>query len=108
MSYKIMKSIPMNIKRSGRMSNLQIKGIDARLYEELKKRAADENRSVSQHVLFLIRNHLSKGRRSRNSVTPAQTLRSLAGTWEDSRSASKIVADLRSRRRFSQRPIKDF
>jgi len=35
------------------MANLQIKGIDNELYEEIKKIAAEENRSVSQRPLFL-------------------------------------------------------
>jgi hypothetical protein len=36
--YSFMKSNP----REKAMSNLQIKGVDDRLYQELKKRAADE------------------------------------------------------------------
>ncbi len=40
------------------MSNLQITNIDEQLYQELKQAGIDENRSVSQQVLFLIRNYL--------------------------------------------------
>ena len=85
------------------MSNLQIKGIDERIYEALKKRAADENRSVSQHVLFLIRNHLSQSRGANKSVTDAQALLSLAGSWEDERPAEEIVADIKCSRRSSRK-----
>ena len=85
------------------MSNLQIKGIDERLYQELKQLAADENRSVSQQVLFLVRNHLAQNRRSPEAGTAAQTLLALAGSWEDSRPAEEIVRDLRSGRRSSRR-----
>jgi len=90
------------------MSNLQIKGLDDRLYGELKKRAADENRSVSQHVVFLIRNHLAKERRMKGTDTPAQTLLSLAGAWEDSRTAAQIVSDLKHARRTSRKLTKGF
>ncbi len=34
------------------MANLQIKGIDDELYNEIKKLAASEKRSISQQVLF--------------------------------------------------------
>jgi plasmid stability protein len=85
------------------MSNLQIKGLDDRLYSELKKRAADENRSVSQYVVYLIRNHLTKERRMKSTDTPAQALLSLAGSWEDSRTAAQIVSELKNARRASHK-----
>jgi hypothetical protein len=42
------------------MANLQIKGVQDDLYEEIKKVAEAENRSVSQQVLFLIRDYLAR------------------------------------------------
>jgi hypothetical protein len=42
------------------MANLQIKGIDDELYNEIKKLAAAEKRSVSQQILFLVKNSLAK------------------------------------------------
>lgn len=85
------------------MSNLQIKGIDERLYQQLKQRAADENRSVSQQVLFLIRNHLAQGDRRHGSETAAKTLLTLAGSWDDTRSAEEIVIDIKRARRSSRK-----
>ena len=85
------------------MSNLQIKGIDERLYEELKRVAADENRSVSQQVLFLIRTHLAQKRRPAETGTAAETLLALAGSWQDSRSAEQIIQELKSERRSSRK-----
>lgn len=85
------------------MSNLQIKGIDERLYHQLKQLAADENRSVSQQVLFLIRNHLSQRRRLHGSETAGQALLSLSGSWGDSRSAEEIVLDIKRARRSSRK-----
>ena len=85
------------------MSNLQIKGIDERLYNELKQLAANENRSVSQQVLFLIKNHLAQKRRGGKGDTAGQTLLELAGAWEDPRSAEQIVSDIKSSRRSSRK-----
>ncbi len=85
------------------MANLQIKGIDERLYQQLKQLAADENRSVSQQVLFLIRNHMAQKRRTYNSETAAQSLLALAGSWEDTRTAEQIVQDIKSARRSSRK-----
>ena len=85
------------------MSNLQIKGIDESLYEELKKLAADENRSVSQQVLFLIRSSLAQRHRTRQGQTAAQVLLSLAGSWEDSRPAESILGEIKGARRSSRK-----
>lgn len=85
------------------MPNLQIKGIEEGLYQELKQLAADENRSVSQQVLFLIRNALARKRRVKQNDTAARTLLELAGSWEDQRSAEEIVGDLKSMRQSSSK-----
>lgn len=87
------------------MPNLQIKGIDERLYQQLKRLAANENRSVSQQVLFLIRNHLAQKRRTYESETAAQSLLALAGSWEDTRTAEQIVQDIKSARRSSRKLV---
>ncbi len=85
------------------MSNLQIKGVDEGLYQELKRLAADENRSVSQQVLFLIRRSLAQRRRAEQHDTAAQALLSLAGSWEDSRPAELILDDIKRARRSSRK-----
>jgi hypothetical protein len=85
------------------MSNLQIKGIDEGLYQELKQLAADESRSVSQQVLFLIRRSLAERRRARKGNTPAQVLLTLAGSWEDDRSSEVIIEEIKKARRTSTR-----
>jgi len=40
------------------MANLQIKGMHDDLYEDIKRLAARENRSVSQQVAFLLKEYL--------------------------------------------------
>jgi hypothetical protein len=90
------------------MSNLQIKGIDESLYQQLKQLAADENRSVSQQVLFLIRNHLAQKYRHNEGITGAQTLLALSGSWEDSRPAEQIIMQIKSARRSSRKLSEGF
>jgi hypothetical protein len=73
------------------MANLQIKGVDDALYAELKRLAADENRSVSQQALFLMKEYLAKKKQMMKSKTSAQSLLHLAGAWEDERTAEEII-----------------
>jgi len=77
------------------MANLQVKGIDDNLYEQLKRQAAAENRSVSQEIIYLVKSHLSAQKTIRTTPTPAEVLLQLAGSWEDSRPAEEIVAEIR-------------
>ena len=83
------------------MANLQIKGVDNAIYEELKKLAAAENRSISQQTLFLIKDYLAKKQRVRSLKTPVQVLLELAGSWEGEESAEEIIAKIKMARRSS-------
>ena len=85
------------------MANLQIKGIDDAVYEELKKLAAAENRSVSQQTLFLIKDYLAKKQRVVLLNRPAQVLLELAGSWESDGTAEEIIAKIKKARRSSTR-----
>lgn len=85
------------------MANLQIKGMDDRLYGEIKALAAQENRSVSQQVVVLIREYLNDRNRRKVRETVADRLLELAGSRADDRPADEIIGDLRSRRRNSRR-----
>ena len=87
------------------MATLQVKGLDDRLYEALRARAAMDNRSVSQEVVVMIREFLS-----RPTQDPAQATRTaleLAGSWQDERTAAQIASDLRKARRSGRRFRKD-
>jgi len=79
------------------MANLQITGVDDTLYGELKRLAADENRSVSQQALFLMKEYLTKKKQMMKSKTSAQSLLDLAGAWEDERTAEEIILKIRLR-----------
>jgi hypothetical protein len=85
------------------MANLQVKGIDDRLYQELKALAESQNRSISQEVIYLLKMHVTKAQHIRKGKTPAQVLLDLGGSWEDPRSAKEIVEDLRQARRSTHR-----
>ena len=85
------------------MANLQIKGIEDELYKELKKMAAEENRSVSQQALFLVKEYLARKRHLRTLKTPAQILLDLSGSWEDNRDPAKIVTQIKKARRNSKK-----
>jgi len=90
------------------MANLQFKGIDDNLYRQIKALAASENRSVSQQVLFLVKNHLLKSHQLRNIKTPAQVLLELSGSWKDDRAPEQIVKELKNGRKDSQKLAKGF
>jgi predicted CopG family antitoxin len=90
------------------MANLQIKGIEDELYKELKRMAAEENRSVSQQALFLVKEYLARKRRLRTLETPAQILLDLSGLWEDNQDPAKIVTQIKKARRNSKKLIERF
>ena len=83
------------------MANLQIKGMDDRLYDTIKKLAASENRSVSQEILFLVKEHVAKRKQTAAVRTPAQVLLDLSGSWMDDRSADVIIAEIKTARKNS-------
>jgi hypothetical protein len=86
-----------------KMANLQIKGIQDELYAEIKKLAAAENRSVSQQVLFLLKEHLARKRYLHAGKTAAQVLLDLSGSWEDNRGAQQIIDEIRQARKDSKK-----
>ena len=85
------------------MANLQIKGIKDELYSQIKNLAASQNRSVSQQVLFLIKEHLSKKKHLDSIKTPAQVLLELSGSWEDNREPEDIVKEIKRARKNSKK-----
>ena len=85
------------------MANLQIKGVHDELYEEIKKVAEAENRSVSQQVLFLIRDYLTRRRELQSAKCPADVLLGLSGSWEDDPEPGEIVAEIKAARKNSKK-----
>jgi hypothetical protein len=85
------------------MANLQIKGIKDELYAQIKNLAASQNRSVSQQVLFLIKEHVTKKKHLDSIKTPAQVLLELSGSWEDNREPEDIVKEIKRARKNSKK-----
>jgi len=90
------------------MANLQIKGIEDNLYKKIKKMAASENRSVSQQVLSLIKEYMARKGKIQSLKPPAQVLLELSGSWEDNRSADKIISEIKRDRKNSKKLKKGF
>lgn len=90
------------------MANLQIKGIEDALYNELKSTAASENRSVSQQVLYVLKTYLANRKRFQMAITPAQILLELSGSWDDSRKPEEIIAELKRDRKDSHKLANGF
>ena len=88
------------------MANLQIKGIQDELYSEIKAMASAENRSVSQQILFLVKEYLARSKRFGTLKTPAQVLLELSGSWEDERGAEQIIKEIRVSRKKSKKRMK--
>jgi hypothetical protein len=86
------------------MANLQIKGIDDDLYNEIKKLATAEKRSVSQQILFLVKSYLAKKPRWDAVRTPSEVLLELHGSWQDERQADHIIAQLKKARKNTKMP----
>ena len=81
------------------MATLQVRSIDDSLYKALGKLAERENRSISQEVVYILKQYLSKPS-SFNADTTKEFLK-LAGSWCDKRDADEIIADIRSSRKFT-------
>ena len=83
------------------MATLQVRDMDDRLYESLRKRATRERRSISQEVVLILEKYLS--RPNAYDVNPTDEFLSLSGAWSDERGAEEIINDIRSARKNSSR-----
>ena len=78
------------------MAVLQVRTMDDDLYEALGRRAAMDNRSISQEVIMIIKSFLS---RPEAVASPDEEALKLAGAWSDERSAEEISDSVRSARK---------
>lgn len=84
-----------------KMSTLQVRDIDEKLYEFLKKRAKGNKRSLSQEVITLLEEQLNSPQKQ--NVNSTLEFLSMSGSWEDSRTAEEISDDIRSSRTANSR-----
>lgn len=78
------------------MAVLQVRSMDDELYKALGRRAALDNRSISQEVISIIERHLSKPFEE-ILKTDDEALK-LAGSWDDPRSPEEITSSIREAR----------
>ncbi len=90
------------------MAILQIKGIDDDFYEQIKRMSVLQNRSISQQVLWILKEYLSREKQIGRTKQAAEILLELSGSWQDSRTAEDIIRDIRGNRRNSRKGSKGF
>jgi len=78
------------------MANLQVKSIDEQLYKSLGRRATLENRSISQEVVSILKDYLSKPS-TKHAKTNEQFMQ-LCGSWVDDKTAKQISEEIRNDR----------
>lgn len=82
------------------MATLQVRSIDDQLYEALGRMAARDHRSISQQVIAILKEHLSRPARQ---ATATEDFLSLCSTWKDDRTAEEIVREIRANRKSTTR-----
>ncbi|MFA6290394.1 MAG: hypothetical protein WC637_01360 [Victivallales bacterium] len=87
------------------MATLQVRAMDDRLYEALGRRAAMDNRSISQEVVMIVKEYLSGPNVDHKRKT--DSFLELAGTWQDERSAGEIIRDIGKSRKDSPSRFKE-
>jgi hypothetical protein len=90
------------------MANLQIKNIDDGFYLQIKSLADAENRSISQQVIFLIKDYLSKKQSISRMKTSAQLLLDLSGSWDEEIEADEIILRIKRKRSNSKKMSQGF
>lgn len=86
------------------MATLQVRNLDDKVYRKLKAKAAAEHRSLTQHVMAVLEEHVNKPEPRANQARLAD----LAGAWKDDRSAEEIIRNIRASRRSGHRPKVEF
>jgi len=83
------------------MATLQVRDIDNKLYEMLKRHAQQEHRSLSQQVVRILEHNLPDARHS--AIDATEEFIRLSGSWQDKRTANRIIRDIRAHRKSSPR-----
>lgn len=82
------------------MATLQVRSIEDQLYEALGRKAARDNRSISQEVIAILKEHLSQPVQHKSST---ENFLELCGTWQDDKTAKEISRDIRKSRKSKTR-----
>lgn len=81
------------------MATLQVRSIDDQLYEALGKKAARDNRSISQEVIAILKEHLSQP----GQKNATEKFLEICGTWKDQKTAKEISEEIRKSRKSKTR-----
>jgi plasmid stability protein len=82
------------------MAILQVRSMDDDLYGALGRRAAMDNRSISQEVVSIIKKYLAAPQ-GKGDAASDEALR-LAGSWDDAASAEELASSIRGARSTSR------
>ncbi len=83
------------------MATLQVRSIDEQLYKALGRRAAMDNRSISQEVITILKIYLSSP--SLQHTNSTHDFLELCGTWQDTKDERQIVEEISESRRSGNR-----
>ena len=83
------------------MANLQVRDIDDALYDDLKRRARAQHRSLSQEVVHIIEDYLS--RPLIDPRTQTSMFLELSGAWQGSETSEQILKSIHRSRVNSKR-----
>jgi len=88
------------------MPNLQVRDIDAQLYNWLCVNAKLANHSISQHVITILQEKAAAPQETPANAVDA--FLALNDSWGDDRSAEEIVSEIRNSRINTSARAKDF
>lgn len=83
------------------MANLQVRDMDDTLYEDLKRRARAQRRSLSQQVVHILEDYLS--RPVLDPRTQTNLFLELSGSWQGPETAEQVLKSIRQSRVNSKR-----
>jgi plasmid stability protein len=83
------------------MATLQVRSIDDQLYKALGRRAAMDNRSISQEVVAILKAYLSSPSLQHSNST--NDFLEMCGTWQDTKNEKQITEEIRESRRSGNR-----
>lgn len=87
------------------MATLQVRSIDDQLYKALGRRAAMDNRSISQEVVAILKEYLSYPTSKHTNST--NNFLEMCDTWQDEKTADEIIGEIRRDRRSGKRFTED-
>lgn len=83
------------------MATLQVRSIDEQLYKALGRRAAMDNRSISQEVIAILKAYLSSP--TSKHINSTNNFLEMCNTWQDEKNESQIAEEIRESRRSGER-----